>query len=78
MTDVLMSMWTVYDHPTDFPNVFVARRIEIVVGQLEPEATGDIYIAHDIAQMNQHFERLGLSFLSRQEADEPQIMGVWM
>lgn len=78
MTDVLMSTWTVYDHPADYPNSYVARRFEVIPGQLEPRRTNDLYLARDIEQMNQHFERLGLAFLSRFEADEPQIMGVWM
>lgn len=78
MTDVLMSTWTVYDHPKDFPDHFVARRFEVVIGDLEPRWTSDVYLAHDIEQLHQHFERLGLAFLPRFEADEPQIMGVWM
>lgn len=76
--EALMSTWTVYDHPVDYPEHFVARRFRIVPGNLEPEVTSDFYLAKDIEQMNQHFERLGLAFLPRFAADEPKIMGVWM
>lgn len=76
--EVLMSMWTVYDHPTDYPDNFVARRFEIVPGELEPRRTGHVIITETVEELNEHFDSLGLAFLARHEQDEPQIMGVWM
>jgi hypothetical protein len=76
--DVLMSVWTVYDHPLDFPEHIVARRFEIIIGELEPRPTPDVYLADDVEMLQQHFTRIGLAFLARVEADDPKIMGIWL
>ena len=39
---IRLSMWTVYDHPSDFPDLFIARRWEVGEGLKEPLATAEV------------------------------------
>jgi hypothetical protein len=65
-------MWVVYDHPTDFPNNFVARC------WLGEEASGDIIVSPDITALREVLAIKGLYRLERQEGDDPIIMEVWL
>jgi hypothetical protein len=44
-----MAIWTVYDHPTDYPNKFVARRFDVDASGSRPSAS--IIIAPDLATL---------------------------
>lgn len=33
---VVMSSFTIYDHPTDFPHDYVVRRFDIIAGNPDP------------------------------------------
>jgi len=72
----VMSMWTIYDHPTDFPNEFVARRHEIVRGGSRP--TSDAMASHSLDLLRDELARRGLSCISRHPTDEPQIVETWL
>jgi hypothetical protein len=71
-----LSMWTVYDHPRDFPDGFVARRFEVRKG--EPVVTKDAITANGLQPLRTAFERAGLTVIARFEGDEPQIVETWM
>jgi hypothetical protein len=71
----VLSMWTVYDHPRDFPHSYVARRFE--VGQDGAHPTED-FIQGDLAIIRKSFSQCGLVCLTRDESDEPQIMETWL
>lgn len=74
----LMSMWTIYRSPSDYPGQYVARRWEIVPGLTEPQPTQDVRIAPDREELDEHFRDQGLHFLERSASDEPQIVGVYL
>ena len=40
MTD--LAMWTVYDHPKDYPDHFIARKWLVGSKRAEPEATDEV------------------------------------
>jgi hypothetical protein len=73
-----LSMWTVYDHPRDYPDCFVARRWESSGGSPEPVATADMIAAHDLKELRDCFFNAGLVVIPRAESDQPQIVEVWM
>lgn len=37
MNDGVLSIWTVYDHPLDFPNEYVARRFTVGTSGSRPD-----------------------------------------
>jgi hypothetical protein len=72
-----LPMWTVYDHPRDFPDAFVARLWKVGRGG-RPVATGQTVVSHDIEIIRGAFRDAGLTCLPRQEADDPKIVEVWL
>ena len=73
-----MSIWTVYDHPLDFPHGFIARRWEIRRGAGEPAWTEDVMRAYELEPLQEQLMDMGLSRLGRNEGDEPQIVECWL
>jgi hypothetical protein len=69
-------MWTVYDHPKDFPNSYVARRFEVGSGHA-PHATTDL-VQGELSIIRRSFEQCGLVCLKRKPEDEPQIIETWL
>ena len=70
-----LTMWTIYDRPSDHPHGFIARRFEIDVGKIT--ATEHKLIS-DLEGLRKIFHAAGLMKLSRQEEDEPQIVETWV
>ena len=66
-----LSIWTVYDHPSDFPSNFVARRFE---GEAP---TDDIIISPNLMALREVLAIKGLNCLTRNEADDPKIIETW-
>lgn len=79
----VLNIWTVYDHPTDFPNSYVARRFEIGNGDIgpdnlpEPRRTDDL-VQGELQIIRASFRHCGLTCLKRHEDDEPQIIECWL
>ena len=74
--DAIMSMWIVYDHPTDFPTEFVARRHEIVRGGSRP--TNEAMASHSLDSLREALVGRGLTCLSRSPHDDPNIVETWL
>lgn len=72
-----LNVWTVYDHPKDFPDSFVARRFETGKGHAEPVATHDV-VQGDLPAIRDALSRCGLVCLTRNDGDEPQIVESWI
>lgn len=73
----VLSMWTVFDHPADYPDGYMARRFEAGGGNPEPIATTDV-ITGDIALIRAAMERCGLFRMQRAPVDPPKIVETWM
>lgn len=71
-----LAMWTVYDHPKDHPDVFVARRFELQDGTMTP--TGAVQQHQDLAQLRLDMRASGLFCLKRAPSDDPVIVEVWL
>lgn len=70
-----MLIWTIYDHPKDFADFFVARPLII-----RPKTSGPIpmhLMARDLKTLRALLPH-GLTRLGRQEADDPVILEVWV
>jgi hypothetical protein len=73
-----LSMWTIYDHPSDYPDDYVARRWDIdVTGQV---ATPDIIggAGDDLAGLRDTFRRAGLHCMGREPGDDAKIVETWL
>ncbi|MBO4228356.1 hypothetical protein [Bradyrhizobium neotropicale] len=73
-----LSTWTIFDHPRDFPNEFVARRFESDKTNPEPAPTMDLIAAHELEELRECFRFAGLTPLGRMDGDQPQIVEAWI
>lgn len=73
----ILRMWTVYEHPSDFPDKFVARMF--VVDENGARATASVIIAADIETLRDilAFE-MSLVPISRAVLDDPVIVETWL
>jgi len=67
-----MQSWTIYDHPLDFPDCFVARCF------IWDKPTAEIITAPELEPLRAHFASLGFTCLERNAADDPKIVEVWL
>lgn len=71
-------MWTVYDHPADYPEHFVARCWLVIPGREEPQWTNMLLRHLELEPLRRELARMGLVALARNEGDEPQIVETWL
>ena len=70
-------MWVITDHPTDFPDHYVARLWAVMAGgKLSP--TTIALVCPDLDQLRGEMESRGLVCLTRNPGDEPQIIETWL
>jgi hypothetical protein len=71
-----LSIWTIYDHPTDYPHAFVARRHEVQAEGSTP--TSDLLMSTDLEAIRTRMRAWGLYCLNRQSGDVPCIIESWL
>lgn len=71
-----LTMWTVYERPSDFPDLYVARKWEVQQGFAKP--TLEVRVSTDLSPLEDQLSHEGLTFMQREPSDEPQILGVWL
>ena len=70
-----LSIWVIYDHPADYPDVYIARRWVAYGPNAGPrEAIGSSRL--DVLRST--LERRGLIRMDRLPADDPVILETWM
>ena len=69
-----LSLWTVYEHPKDFPGQFIARRW-IVGGEGRP--TNDVLVAESLEGVRKQLPD-GLVRLPRNTEDPPVVVETWI
>ena len=77
MTDerAQLPMWTVYDHPADYPDSYVARKW-LTLPTLRK--TDEVIVTRTLAELRDELEDRGLVCLMRNPDDEPQIVETWL
>ena len=70
-----LSIWTIYDHPRDYPDGFSARRFESGPGGVV--ATSDT-LTGTLEDLREMLWKAGLLKLTREEGDAPQIVESWV
>jgi len=67
----VLNIWTVYDHPKDHPEGYIARCFEM-------DQPTNITIAGELDDIRECFERIGLVCIHRAPTDDPVIMETWV
>lgn len=67
-----ITTWTVYDHPDDFPDCYVARRFE---GE---EPTEEIIVSAELMPLRGLLAGKGLAPVRRSPEDDPVIVETWL
>lgn len=76
MTDAKpMVVYTIYDHPRDFPHNFVCRQYQVLPGQAEP--TGEFWVAPSL-EMVRALIPVGMTRIERDPKDDPVIVESWI
>jgi hypothetical protein len=71
-----LPMWVVYDHPSDYPEHYVAR--QHIVGIAGDEATNRMMMAATLESIRTALGNLGLVCITRSEEDDPVIVETWL
>ena len=71
-----MTVWVIYDHPADYPDVFIARQFLIVGGDVIP--TENTISHRDVDEIRQKLLNHGLGLVPRFTHDDPKIVETWM
>jgi len=72
-----LAIWTVYENPSDYPDMYVARLWEIG-GRSAIAATGQLMVEKRLFKLRQRLRKLGLFCMPRQDDDDPVIVETWM
>ena len=71
MSDAL-PIWTIYDHPRDYPTGFIARKF------LLDQPTDETIAAPTLDEIREAMWRRGLTPLHRSPDDDPVIVETWI
>jgi len=66
-----LPIWTIYDHPLDFPEFWVARKFEL------DKPTGEVILGNTLAAVRDTLPE-GLICVPRAPADDPVIVECWL
>lgn len=72
-----LPIWVVYDHPSDWPDYFVARKHVVLPGGTYGP-TEEMILEKDIDRLRAALEARGLVHLDRMEGDDLVIMETWL
>ncbi len=75
--DALMSIWTIFKYPYDFPGKWVVRRSEILKDN-QIRRTGDIETFDSLDQARKHGIPPGKMLFPRAPSDEAVIYESWL
>jgi hypothetical protein len=74
-----LSMWTIYDHPDDYPDHFIAREWWVTAGRVEPSPV-TVYRDEYLENVRTFVRTVApdASRLVRNENDDPKIIESWV
>ena len=72
----VLTIWTVYEKPRDYPTGWIARMHEVGGAVVKP--TGHVIKAVELEPIREKLARAGLVCIPRQEGDQRQIVESWI
>ena len=73
-----LTMWTIYDHPVDWPDWYVAREFTISGGPDDPVASDSVLLHRHLEPIRDFLRRKGLVCLMRNPEDHPNVVETWL
>lgn len=70
-----LPMWVIYEHPLDFPQSYVVRRVEVFAGKLVYDAICTLH--HSLEDARAALPE-GLFCIGQQPDDDPSIRETWL
>ena len=70
-------IWTLYDHPSDYPDSYVARRFE-VGPDCRVVASAVVVVSESLTAVRESMAVRGLTPLARSRGDDPRIIESWI
>jgi hypothetical protein len=70
-----LPIWVVYDHPSDWPQFYVAR---LHYALPRPEPTGSVLMYRDLDPLREVLADMGCTKLDRFPEDDPAILETWI
>lgn len=67
-----LPIWTIYDHPLDFPDCYAARMF------IYDRPTGHVLASASLDALREHFAQQGLVCFTRAEGDDAKIVESWL
>ena len=71
-----LNIWTIYDHPKDYPDHYVTRLSIVTAGG--PDVTSVVLYSDDLEELRDVMRQQGLTCLARFDEDDPKIVEVWL
>lgn len=68
----MITIWVVYDHPSDYPDMYVARE------WVDGKPTANFITAVNYEMVRWFMEQMSLVRLERSPEDDPTIMESWI
>lgn len=73
----VLNVWTIFDHPRDYPDGYIARCFETGAGMTEPVPT-NYTITGDLPLIRATLDYAGLVRMMRSEGDDKNIVESWL
>lgn len=77
LLEPVITIWVIYDHPTDFPDHFVVRQWHVLGGITTPAADLNCWQAFTLEEARR-FIPAGLTNIGRLPEDDPAILEAWI
>ena len=71
-----MKLWTIYERPVEYPNLYVARESE-VGGDKDAPRIKRLKFSSDLSALRKQMEQLGLTRYAWDSEEQPYILEVW-
>lgn len=75
MPDDDLGIWTIFEHPDDYPDRYVARLFRVTSDG--PVPWGSLMASPDLELIRHFLEQLGLTVVPRSEEDDPTVVESW-
>lgn len=72
----ILLIWTIYNHPTDYPDGYIARAYK--VNEKGSHVTDETITSTDLEYLRMVFMRAGLACLMRNPNDDYKIIESWL
>jgi|SRR5579864_2869512 len=73
-----LTLWTLFDHPKDYPNGFIARRFEVNKDGLVQATDHTLSAGPQPDELQDVFRKAGLVCVGRMSEDDPVIVETWI